>query len=625
MKKYIVLILMALSFAACSGDMPVSNPSVETGKGDKLSLEVGLCFPESKMASSRALGDTPDYGGLNLFLLVFTGDETSDRANNYLTEVVKATRNSIDGAVVSFTASPSQTDASRIIHLVATGAENLNVAYGPENVVIPSLVTTSGQDAYWQRIFTPAINKENKVQVANALGASNPVPMLRNFAKVSVTNNAGNFTLTGFAVINTLDRGFVAPYSPTTGFVSFLDANGNPLSYAEVSNTDYQGMLPPDWNLNTDIPADIIDSDAKYFYERPFTSINRTYVIVAGQYNNESVSYYKLDLGSTDDSGLFSYYNLFRNFDYHITINSVSASGAPTSREAAEGAVYNNFSAAVETISMLNISDGNDIMYVNFTRHVLTSETESIKLRYRYVENIAGNSGTVNNGLVETSQAIAAAGGSVISSVDVGSVDDEDGWRTITITPKTPTDEVTQQSFTLYRTNGLSRTITFISRKPWSIRNIQTFNGTDNERPDRIPQNIDPTLGAPLTIFFDLPAGLPEAMFPLRFQLEADRQNIENNPIGTLVVSSGQSLFPGIVDTRISYIKTVSWAEYNYLTDENNVLTTKDNVNHTVRCRFLCTTSLETLNLPQTVTRVKINNPYFVESETSFTRVRGTN
>lgn len=610
--KYILLITALFALAACGDDEVLSPDNGSNKENESLgTYTFQLRFPEVQQASSRAWGEPPAYKNLHLFLAVFTGDATSASAANFLTELVQATPGAVVGDVVPYSVTLSKTDAPRVVHLIATEAESLDIPFGPENVVIPSLTTTGGQDAYWQRVVIPcAINEENRTTVANALGATTPVPMLRNFAKVSVevAENVQGFELTGFAVINTLDRGSIAPWSVAKGFANFLGSDNRMLPYDQV---EYAGTLPSGWQLQNDAPSTAtFDTADKYFYERPFTSVNRTYVIIRGRYGNSTDTYYKLDLGSTDtETGLFTYYNLLRNFDYHILITSVGAAGEATPQAAADGTVFNNFSASVETRNMLNISDGRDMMYVNFTRYVLVSGTEPIELRYRYLENITDGLGTVNNEIVNTTQIVP---GEVIQSANVHTTDDADGWRTITITPKAPTDVVAEQAVTIFKPKGLSRTITFIARNPWSISNIQVFNGTDDTRPDREPQPIAPGIGAELTIFFDLPPALPEAMFPLEFKLESNRQNVENNPIGTLVVSTGPSMFEGVTDNRISYIKTISWAEY----DEEN------GGSRTVRCRLLCTTDLAALGVSETHTTVLIDNPYFVRNQAEFDRYR---
>ena len=102
-------------------------------------------------------------------------------------------------------------------------------------------------------------------------------------------------------------------------------------------------------------------------------------------------------------------------------------------------------------------------------------------------------------------------------------------------------------------------------------------------------------VGSQFTIFFDIPDNIPEVLFPLEFTIESNLQGLENEPMGTIVVTTGPSLFPENNGyNRIQYVKSVTWTEYN---SELKMDTRDDNgtmignpedgpVTHRVRCRF---------------------------------------
>ena len=215
-------------------------------------------------------------------------------------------------------------------------------------------------------------------------------------------------------------------------------------------------------------------------------------------------------------------------------------------------------------------------------------------------------------------------------------------WKQLMIRANDPTDEVQIQTFTIYTKPsdggtdsdgltgiGLSRTVTLVLRNPWDYIRMETFPGQwndDSEWPDYDPDESpeDPNVnyyvgaqkGAPLTIFWELPAGLPEAMFPLDFQIESDRQNIENAGVGNAVVQSGPSLFKddkGITDSRISYIKTVRWEDYA----PDGESTPQSRI---IRARFVTTTNIENLNGDEYLSTVRIHNPYFNDLDDQFLR-----
>lgn len=367
-------------------------------------------------------------------------------------------------------------------------------------------------------------------------------------------------------------------------------------------------------------------------YEHPYEEGRRTYVIVAGRYNEATeVTYYKIDLGreepvdATQPNGakIFRNYAILRNYHYAVTITGVAREGYATVKDAIEGTVFNNLSASTETRDMTSLSDGTDLIGVNTTKFVVTKAGEELVFKCKYTKGINSDNPTVaQKGELNF---IGLEPGSIISSVTEESVDNDS--IVYTISTKAPSDIPQEQTFTVVGPSGLGRTITLLSHTPWKLSNIETFTGSDNTRPTATADNtiIGAGMGDPLTIYFDLPDGMSSAWFPLQFTLESNRQNIENNSAAnsTLVVTTGQSLWTEITDSRVGYIKTVTYEQYLYQSDEkNNVDVNKPNTTHTVRCRFRTTLALSSLpgSPTQTETEVRISNPYFEMDGCSFTR-----
>lgn len=108
-------------------------------------------------------------------------------------------------------------------------------------------------------------------------------------------------------------------------------------------------------------------------------------------------------------------------------------------------------------------------------------------------------------------------------------------------------------------------------------------------------------------------------MFPLTFTFESNRQNIENNKVGNLIVNYGPSFFDA-TKTTIKYTKTVTWADYNSELKEDNETGTivdddKDGItSHVIRARFQ--TILSVITGEQTI--IRVYNPYMrVQGSTS--------
>lgn len=633
--------------AACSqGEMPLPmSPDSGTGEDvDCFTLSASISVPAPDVAPTRAFGDTPDYSGLKLYAIEFECSNADDPSQNVLLNIYESgseiTNETAGQDIVNFNILLNKSEAARVLHLVAVpNSVNLEIGYGTEAYVIPSLYTSGNSEAYWKRIvFENGYGIQDETsgwQTSDAAKAKlTRVPMLRNFARISVDNVAQGFSFSGFAVLNVSDRGSVAPWNYSQGkFPEFLNADNSMKSYSVISEDNYSGYLPAGWTL-TDYNAGAFTTEAKYIYERPFpqNNLDRTVLIVRGRRNGDTAdTYYKVDLGTADNNGIFNYYNLLRNIDYHVKIKEVGASGYPTSEQAEEGVVYNNFAFDVDTRTLTNISDGDNILFVNFTSAVITqADQTSLEFKYRY--RPVNNSGVYNNDAITL---LGLEPGSVIQSVDDSDKsNDGDGWRTVKITTFNPTDDVKTQSFTLVdQATGLGRTITLILRNPWQLNDPEEFAGrftwtypTETQAAERRGKAGYKTLRY-LTVFFNLPDELPEAMFPLTFTVESNRQDIENDPVGNLLVVSGASMFvPGA--TRIQYEKTVTWREYNEEKTQENpnntIVTLSDGRKiHRVRCRFVTTTEVPQ-GVNSLISNVRIRNPYFDQVEVSFERSYGT-
>ena len=707
------MLAAACGMTACSDDLTLpggSNGMYQLNEDGSASVPVGLHFPDIASAGTRALAKTPDYEALDLYLFVF-------EEGRGLSGIVKANINNPmpdEQGLVHFKADLSTTDGETAIHLIAIHQDAVDpfgdVQWGTEEEVIPSLYTVGDVDAYWQRVVLPngiqtPIRDENgdeipntgnlKEEVEKALEA---VPMVRNFAQVSVEpklDASTNFEYEGFVVVNTRDRGYIAPYMPASQtFADFTKVQENKNNYyAYVSGQGYNAerfpagatLTHPSADLSSDANSDtdggfVWSQDAKFIYERQFLSTNHTFIIIKGNYqgpneNQKKTNYYKIDLGQQNTTnGLFSYYNLLRNIDYHITLRGVSGPGYASPQAAAAGVAFNNLSADVQTRNMLNISDSQDLMYVNFTTYVVVANEEfEFRFQYRHLMGQDGPRGVVNNELVTyDDETIGIQKGDVIA--DWGSYDangdwqsgaikeitvDDEEWMSIIIRPQEPTGTQRRQTFTIFRGKktdaegggfGLSREIKLISQTPWEFVHMDTYPGLWEDF-EEVPwdwsdsaREIGQGIGAPLTLFFELPDGLDEAMFPLQFVIESSKQNIENAYVGNAVVQTGLSTFTEDTyidennqvqtntnkgEQRIQYVKTVQWADYDTSNPENK------SASHIVRVRFLTITDLAQDGIGTTTgtgnnqissstTRLRLTNPYFVTRDDRFTRSTGT-
>lgn len=635
--------MVGLLMTACSSN-DFSGPVATSNEDGMVTFEVSLTVPERGTAGTRAFGEAPDYNDLHLYLVEF--DYKGEPLDNgisgvYLAQEETPTPSSKPDRIV-FKVTLRQAAEPKILHLIAVPkAVDLSFGeYGMEGNIIPALVTTNGNEAYWQRLefpngygeMTVVGEGENKREIWTVLQEAKDkltmVPMIRNFAKLTVQlsttlQNANKFRLEGYALLNVPTAGTVAPWnSDTFQFPGYVDASKKQIDYDKL---DYPGIMAG--NITRyDVADNAFNTDPEYFYERRYSSVDHTQLIIKGNYNNEGSSYYKIDLG-LQQNGRFNFFNLLRNFNYVVTITDVGASGYDSAAAAKDGVVYNNLSFDLDTQKMLNISNGTDMLWVNFTTAVISQNTDAartLQFGYRYRQNITtGN--TLSNDSISVI-GLEGGKGEVISSVrEITPPTGYADWKYYEIKTYAPDDNMKTQSFVVVNNKtGLGRTINLILTNPWEVTNYVVFGGNYDYA---YPSN-NATLGivgdgaqAPLTLFFDIPGNLPEAIFPLSFNLESDMQNIENNPVGTLSVTSGTSSWPGIVGRRIKYVKTVTWSDYNNkLSSTYPTGVLMDNPNdaakpfHRVRCRLRTITSLANLGIDvgaSVTSTIRITNSYF--------------
>lgn len=645
-----IAVAASLVLGACSEE--TLRPDVPDAGGEE-GVRVSIAIPDMPRLATRAFGDTP---AADLKLTVFEFEKGTDPTNTFLTKIYQAETltqtNVTNGATVDFRINDLlMTESPRVLHFVVA-PQHLDAKYASEAVVFSNLSVRDNSQAYWGRVEFPngygTVDKNMKPQLTDeAKQKLTGVNVLRNFAKVSVevaTVATSNFQLTGFELVNVPTSGTVAPYnSGRQKFPRMFDDAGTMLGYLAVAGNGsgqqgYSGIMPANCgfrNLEENF-SPVADggrpawsTSPAYLYEHPFESTRRTYVILQGNYRPTTTDawqtcYYKIDLVRlNEESGMTEYYDILRNYDFHINVTGVSAPGASTASEAISGVSYNNISADVDARDMLQISDGANIVEVSKTNIIFTNTTP-VEFLYRY-SPVGGFSSETTNAKLHTNGLNA---GDVIASVtDPEVYTDADGvvWVKRVITPKPiPEAGTREQSFYVVDADGLGREIRLVAHVPYDYSDIEVYPGSENGRPTSAAGQgtVSPLSGQPFTVYFNLPAGMPEAMFPLTFILESNRQNMENNPIGTLVVTSGQTGFPTteVYEVpRIKYRKTVSYAEYLYKTDANNNLITDgagnyvENTDHTVRCRFRTINSLAELpGAPtQTVTYLLISNDYF--------------
>ena len=585
-----MFIIFSLVFSCTGVDVDIMNDSASEGK---VSVRFGVTIPGAEILS-KTLGENPDIESLHLAVFDAAG---------YLLEYVPADLENTESAVqngvkYNYTAELTPTSDVTTIHFIANGPED-DVSFGNESYVIGNLSTSGGQDAYWQRVvLNEGIKIDNDGTLDEATMAMiSEVQLVRNFARVEVElkgEAVQKFSLEKIYVANTPDKGSIAIYN--TGKAEFL-GNGQYVgkTHAQLVGSGYNGFIPLDATLRTDIPttADFV-APPYYVYERELPNENPPFIILQGTYNGLGRRYFKVDLRKNDGS----YFPILRNFIYKIIINDFMHTGKTTPEAAFNGAGSGDVSSDIEYKDYTNISNGQVQLYVSATNVYMVDGDEVIDVKYKFYtfsEDRNGNTvKTVRNELVEIESVLS--GGSAIERYEVDPEDESDGWRVVKVYVGDLADPNGQHTSTL-RFTGTAMLDQNGHTTEYSVyRDVNfTLMGKKNLTLQCEDNYVKKEVGQAFDVVIGVPGGLSSYMFPLDFRIEAEKLSITPNN-DNLPVETGKSIIPGKQDNSYGFTKSLGKDEY-YAAEQVGQY-------KMIRCRFKT-------NKAESATKICVANRYF--------------
>lgn len=559
-----------------------------------MTLTFGVQIPEAGVAT-RSMAD-PAITSLNL--LVFD-------QNGYLVETAQAyvggstswddkTTPKDATKTQAFTVTLTKTSAYRAIHFVANADVSGLANFGHEDALIPSLVSTGDDDAYWQRMeFANGIASDSGTKLDN----NTVVPLVRNFAKVTVTESLDNFVLEGFVVMNTRSEGTVAAYNAREReFAEFV--NGTTARAYSAMIAEYNGFEAGE-QQDTKPADDAFTTGAKYVRETAAGATDGTnpYIIVKGKWvasgtptDQTESKYYRLDfVNAGGTSGLAA---ILRNFSYNFTITSVEKAGMSLDEVMTATEGENNLSFQEATQSLLNISDGTGQLFVSATNVTLVSDEPYI-LMYKYVPNIS--TGTTANGSAEYSRKDAYnADRSAFESdyvTESGTVADLiaattdpalkayyqefSDYNYITLQPCDPQPNTLNDVIVI--TGGeLAREVRFTLQKKIDMT-VEAYDGNVGVEDNEVARATGEKVWVDITI----PANLSQYIFPLEFEIEAgalsiypdadpeisvttaERNNMPVRTGATIAIDEATGTLKS--GNTFRFVRTLSLEEYNAL------------------------------------------------------------
>ena len=665
---YLLVFLLTAFLAGCVKEIPgQEEPTAPVPEGEAI-LTFSLRFPEPVVLgpATKAMADTPTISSLKIAVFGSSGFLKEYRDVESFTA---ATTNG-PSPVYTFRTKMNLTDSKNLrVHIIANGPDKLPWLY--EDAALCSAAYTTGtQDAYWCRFILPngvmAKREYNPTtQAMEYVKRQDPVddqwyyvadesvealfqnlPLVRNFAKFTVESTTPQLVLnptTTVAVVNVPDRGSVAPYNSLTS--QFMSGYKD-ISYTDMIN-EYPGYTPDNMVLVQTDPSTVPFTDGTiYMYERPIPTSNPTYLIVHGTYYPKVLDgdgkpiyedgklkvdtsagtdcYYRIDL--TDDNG---YYAVYRNFRYKIKITGVAKAGASTPAAAGSTGGSGDVSQSTETQGLTDISDGYGRIMVEYTSKTIVEQTTEVTLKYKFIPDVEQadtpangavtitiNPGGSAGGVISNTTSISTTGRTTVGGDGHGIVvvdtsdDPNDGFRTLRFSTNTPEALKKNQTIRISgEVGGVTGKVVY--------RDVTYYLMERQTMAVSCTPSVEDVMGQQVNVNIGIPKDLPESMFPLVFNIEAEKLSItpyissewadENLP-----VESGKTLVPDKTYPSFHYKRTLSYEEYTGTGLYAGKGLPDGDGGVVMTCHFKT-------NKDQSASAIYVTNDYFNKGSTAFT------
>lgn len=570
---------------------------------------INMSFKLPGGLQTKAMADQPNIQSIRVLIFGSSGylKESLDAESLQHAQV-----NGDGSTVYSFTVHPSLSDSKNLrVHVIANFDKIVPWDY-EETVMNHEAFTTGGDEAFWVRFILPQgitlsktfssetqrmeydyITEGNKkyfLVTPDITAKFSNLPLIRNFAKITVESTTPQLILDQaetMAIINTPDRGSVAPYNKDSlNFISNYDT----LSYAHLKAM-YNGFSPQGMQFTNTSPDNVPfvtcykDSQTgeirggAYMYERPKPTGGQdapSYLIIHGTYyplkdgktktdlanhlanptaypenpvdtTNPIPGYYKIDFSDED-----GYYAIFRNFRYHIRITSVSKEGASTPATAGATGGTGDISSSASAAALTDISDGYGRIAVSMTEVTYVENKADLEFKYKFIPNIDAGDEVIDNHL--TSETVSGQPGPVTITINAPNPGNRIIRTTLdqTITDNvTGTDvssdngtirvESTQQDTEGYRTFHLSL------ESPTSTRSEQTITITGRiDEFKTISRDIKIILIERQNMTVSCEADEPSTYYPSNYVEETAGQGL--NVKIKIPIGLPESMFPLVFD-----------------------------------------------------------------------------
>lgn len=501
------------------------------------------------------------------------------------------------------------------VHIIANGDESIKFVDENETSIMESMKSENNIGAYWARVVLEdgilPQKDQNGIMQTDSQGNFIPsdetkaqfenLTLVRNFAEVVLTNEAGNLTDVSWTLVNIPKSGSVAPMSAGTYVDDYAAYEYDAETGRMVNGSKvYEGFMfdgAMDYTVPTeDTFSGVAPGASNFVYERPLPGTDKaTCILVRAKFSNGTTpdgyyTYYRLDLM---DEAVDGYFPIYRNYKYQVKIHRVGNRGATTIAEAMNRDSGGNVSMSTEAMKLTDISDGSSRLFVEYTDKVFTSGGKKT-LFVQYIPDVTVDADNDGNADVDNTkiQVKIKTQGTALANT------------TITLLP---TSTQTGYYYYQFEVNDQDENADLTSVLQVIASNGKTGDDKSTLYRDinlRVMKKMDFELslepkqvsGITTTVLsIALPDDLPSSVFPLLLYIEDVNHTLSptqkdgaGNAI-TLPVQTGKSLADGTTNS-FYYIRTVNESEYN--------------ANHTI------TTEFETV-VSSSATTIYVANEYF--------------
>ncbi len=688
MRKLIAYLSAILLAVSCSADFEQVSSSVGTSlEGAPVTITFTVpdipVLPTTKSLESGDgnITDTPYLDPDKMYLVVCGSSQSIkyirkaqlvDVQDNYEIPEDKFPLPGVDRhtSLYTFKVQLELSDFGRTIHILGNVDENQLITGSYSYQSLPGILSFENKQAYWQKLYVPFIKAKidpgtqepifqdgSYLPDDETIGFFQYIPLIRNFAKIQISNAAENFKLHSYAVIYYPERGSVVPYrsnepnaenrfdfNPPSNYLfsgyekTTFEQLEDDIKYLSnmPSGVALSDLIPPSSEFEDPSTSDgkvlLYDEDDTesgfYIYERgiPNDKIGPTFIIVCGKFNEEdNYYYYRLDLMETKVEGTQSvsrYYPIYRNFCYNIQLHRISSEGVLTPELAAVSSGAEDISADVSMRHLSDISNGITRLVVEpFMTRTYSGPAEDgfYELYARFFNNVNSDEPNLNTAAVKVELVPMEGGEDDILILydgngnrvptrgfffpEAATVGGVEGIRTIRFNTVEPMDETKTQK------------IKITGHNPGNPQDLRLYREVEITLQKKQPQRVtcdNPvqlSTGTPLTVDITIPSELPESMFPLVFIVEPEGKTLtpDTSMDVNLPVVSGRSIATNesaFKDTpAYHFLRTLTWEEFSSLPVSEG--------ERTFPCYFKT-------NRPQSATTVWVYNEYFFKGSVTF-------